>query len=97
MYHFRVYKKVVALSLASLVPALATLLIVGSNNRGIWVNSNCMMPIARFLKLIKLIQMLECANIHAAAYTQTNAHVRRQYRCQTCLLFYLFPMRCQLT
>jgi len=52
-YHFRVYKQVAALSLASLVPALATLLIVGSKNRGIWVNSNCTMSITRFLKTDK--------------------------------------------
>jgi hypothetical protein len=44
---------VAALSLASLVPVLATLLTVGSKNRDIWVNSNCMMPIARFLKTDK--------------------------------------------
>jgi hypothetical protein len=61
--------QVAALSLASLVPALATLLIVGSKNRGIWVNSNCMMPIARFLKTDKTYSNVgmdkhTCSNIH---------------------------------
>lgn len=58
-----------ALSLASLVPALATLLIVRSKNRGIWVNSNCMMPIACFLKTGKTYSNAgmgkhTCSNIH---------------------------------
>jgi len=85
------YEQVAALSLASLVPALATLLIVGSKNRGIWVNSNCMMPIARILKTDKID-----ANVGMGIHTCNSVHTDERLRAKTigarhvcCFIYFL--------
>jgi hypothetical protein len=81
IYHFRVYRQVAALSIASLVPARATLLIVGSKNRGIWVNSNCMMPIARFLGTDKTD-----SNVGMGKHTCSSIHTDERPRAKTVLV-----------